>query len=63
MTGENRVTKSKEIENKMKCLIHNFFKILNNKENLIFYLKIILLYIAHKPITGLLKGPIKAKQM
>ena len=26
MTGENWVTKSKEIENKMKCLIHNFLK-------------------------------------
>ena len=42
----------------MKCPIHNNFKILNTKKNLIIYLKIILLYNAHKPIihVGLLKG-------
>ena len=41
----------------MKCLIHNNFKILNNKKKSIIYLKIILLYNAQKPIMGLLKGP------
>ena len=47
----------KKIEIEVKCLIHNNFKTLNTKKNLIIYLKIIPLYNAHKPIMGLLKGP------